>query len=631
MRRAMLIFIITITLVFTFSYIFYPINLLPMPVGWDTPRYIWQMRAVAENSDFIAKINFNNFIYILLGSLFIRLGLDAFIVELLLPPTLLLTLLIETFFLLTRLQPGKNWWTYTLMAISWFSAYRVAADLHNNLLALNILLPSIYIFYLYLRKGEKRYLGILIFLFILSSFTHIESTLFLAFIFFLAVLSERGLWKIKRMAIAALLLVAILPATMLYYVNIKKLLIYSGGSFGRTTMDLWKWLIYLGPAGLIGVYQLISETRFIGKKDFLKRFFAIWGFVSISLGLIQYLEPSFMIFSERAVILFPAPFLAIHKVEEIDPRIILGKNYCWRKKLKFSVPILTAFFNILIILSMNFYDIHIPPQAYRDLLFLREKFPNKPIILVADYVDRYAGDLGQHIYDWGRAVIGDVYVYVGSVYYLRDWMPTPFFQWSSRQASNILFQEIRSNFQSFDDAVIIYGRAFTDLTAIPRDFEAFLEPLEDDLYIVNVTKLRETEGKLVIPVFQHSRVLYGNWYPSNKSLGDYPLVFECWMTGDIPKTPAVEVLFAVKEKGNYVISLSFWANETTSLQVQVDGNQPQVFNGTGEPDKKMVFTGLLDKGEHLLKVALLSRTTVNGKYLRARLNVLEVSKVSSTL
>jgi len=41
--------------------------------------------------------------------------------------------------------------------------------------------------------------------------------------------------------------------------------------------------------------------------------------------------------------------------------------------------------------------------------------------------------------------------------------------------------------------------------------------------------------------------------------------------------------------------------------------------------------GFLDEGEHLLKVALLSRTAVDGKYLRARLNVLEVSKVSSTL
>jgi hypothetical protein len=599
-----------------------------MPVGWDTPRYIWQIRAVAENSGFIAKIDFNNFIYILLGSLFIRLGADAFVVELLLPPTLLLTLLIETFFLLTRLQPGKNWWTYTLMAISWFSAYRVASDLHNNLLALNILLPSIYIFNLYLRKGEKRYLGILIFLFILSSFTHIESTLFLTFILILSVLINKDLGKIRKVAIASLLIVAILPATAFYYFHIEKLLKFSGGSFGEGTMDLWCWIIYLGPVGFIGIYQLVSEIWIkFADGDFLRKFFAVWGFVSIFFGLIQYLEPSFMIFSERAVILFPAPFLAIHKVKEIDFKIILGKNCCWRKKLKFSVPILTAFFNILIILSMNFYNIHIYPQAYRDLLFLREKFPNKPIILVADYVDRYAGDLGQHIYDWGRAVIGDVYVYVGSVYYLRDWMPTPFFQWSSRQASNILFQEIRSNFQSFDDAVIIYGRAFTDLTAIPRDFEAFLEPLEDDLYIVNMTKLRETEGILVIPVFRYSRVLYGNWYPS-KSLGNYPSVLECWMTGDIPKTPAIEVLFAVKEKGNYVISLSFWANKTTSLHVQVDENPLQIFNGTGEPDKKTVFTGFLDEGEHLLKVTLSSRTLAKDKYLRARLNVLEVLKAS---
>jgi hypothetical protein len=87
------------------------------------------------------------------------------------------------------------------------------------------------------------------------------------------------------------------------------------------------------------------------------------------------------------------------------------------------------------------------------------------------------------------------------------------------------------------------------------------------------------------------------------------------------------VLFAVKEKGNYVISLSFWGNETTSLQVQVDDHQPRMFNATGKPEKEVVFMGFLNEGEHLLRVALLGRT-VNDKYLRARLNVLEVSRVS---
>jgi hypothetical protein len=628
MRNAMLIFIITIILVFTFFYIFYPINLLPMPVGWDTPRYIWQMRAVAENLDFIAKIDFNNFIYILLGSLFVRLGVDAFIVELLLPPTLLLTLLIETLFFLTRLQPGKNWWTYILMAISWFSAYRVAADLHNNLLALNILLPSVYTFYLYLRKGKKRCLGVLFFLFILSSFTHIESTLFLTFILILSVFINKDLGKIRKVVIASLLIVAILPATAFYYFHIEKLLKFSGGSFGKSTMELWRWIIYLGPAGFIGIYQLVSEIWIkFADGDFLRKFFAVWGFVSILFGLIQYLEPSFMLFSERAVILFPAPFLAIHKVKEIDPRIILGKNYCWRKKLKFSVPILTASFNILIILSMNFYNIHIHPQAYRDLLFLREKFPNKPIILVVDYSDRYAGEIGQHINDWGKVVVGNMYVYVGNIYYLRDWMPTPFFYWSSRQASNILFQEICSNFQSLNEAVVIYGLDFTEFTVLPEDYKEFMEYLRDDLYVVNLTKLYKTPWKLVIPVFQHSKVIYGNWRLSDKSWeGEYQFVYECWMIGNIPQPPAIEVLFAVKEEGSYSVSLSFWADDTTSLQVQVDGSQPQVFNGTRELDKEIVFTGFLYEGEHLLKVALSSPTLVNDNYLHARLNFLEVSK-----
>jgi hypothetical protein len=626
MRKASLIFIPVVVFVFTISYVFYPSKLLPLPVGWDTPRYLWHMKTIAEDWGFIAKIDFNNFVYALLGSLFVRLGVDAFIIEMLLPPVLLFALLVEAFFFLTKLQPNKDWKIYTFTALTWFGAFRVAADLHSNLLALNLLLPAIYLFNGYLRGKKGLYLGCVTALLILSSFTHIESTLFLTFILALTVFSEKTLRKIKRTVVATLFSIAVLPATMLYYTHIEKLLAFSGGSFGVSVMDLWRWLLYLGPAGFIGVYKLISEAQFVGKEEFLKRLFTMWGFVSIIFGLIQYLEPSFMIFSERAVILFPTPFLAIHKIEEVNNRLIQGIKSS-KKMLKFCMPLLLVLFNLIAALFLSVYNISIHPEAYKKLLFLRQKFPNKPIIIIADYVDCYAGDLGQHIYDWGRAVIGDVYTYIGSVYYLRDWMPTPFFHWSSRQASNILFKEIRSEFQSFDDVVIIYGLDFTDLTAIPRDFEMFLEPLDDDLYIVNMTKLRETEGKLVIPVFQHSRVVYGNWYPSNKSWGGYPLVFECWMTGNMIKTPAIEVLFAVKEKGNYVISLSFWGNETTSLQVQVDDHQPRMFNATGKPEKEVVFMGFLNEGEHLLRVALLGRT-VNDKYLRARLNVLEVSRVS---
>lgn len=636
MKKAMPIFVTVIFFIFIISYISYPIKLLPLPVGWDTPRYVWHMRALARDWRFISEMDFNNFIYPLLGSLLIKLGIDAFFVEILLPPLLLLTLLIETFLLLTLLQPNVNWKIYTFVALSWFCAFRVAADLHSNLLALNLLLPLILFLNDYLKKGKSLYLGIVTFLQTLSSFTHIESTLFLTSILFLTILTERGLSKIKRVAITTLLLITILPAATLYYIHIRKLLMYSGGSFKGSTMDLWTWLFYLGPAGLIGVYQLIDEARFIrfiNVKALPKRFFTIWGFVSITFGLIQYLEPSFAIFSERALIMFPTPFLAIQKIEKVENLVQKIIKSSLRVRLKFSpLALITVLmvFNLLAALYGGFYNITICPEMYEKMLFLKHEFRDKPIIIVTDYKDRYAGELSLHYYDWSRAIIGNTYVYVGSIYYLRDQIPTPFFYWSSRQASNILFQKICSDLRSFDDAVVVYGRLFTDFPDIPRGFKVFLEQLEDDLYVVNVTKLRETEGVSVIPVLQYSKVIYGNWYASNKSFGDYPLTFECWMTGEIPKAPAIEVLFAVKDEGKYIISLSFWGNETTSLRVQVDDNQPLMFNATGKPEKEIVFTGFLGKGEHLLKIALLCRNAIN-KYLRARLNVLEISRVSNTL
>lgn len=623
MKKAMLVFIFTVTFAFTFFYIFHPASMLLVPVGWDTPRYIWQMRAITEDLGFIAKLDFNNFVYIAFGSLFVRLGVDAFIVEKVLPPILLFTLLIEAYFILTKLHSNRDWKIYTTTILSWFGAFRIASDLHNNLLALNILIPFTYLFHLYFRNAKKQYLGIAVLLLFLSSFIHLESTLFLMLISVLSLLAEKNIGKIWKTAIALLLLISVLPAAIFYYIHIIKLLAYSGGSFRGSVMEFWRWLAYLGPAGFIGVYQLISEARFICKKDFLERFFMTWGFASIMFGLIQYLEPSFMIFSERAVILFPTPFLAIHKVEEVNHRIIYGIKF-WRKRVKLSIPILATLFNLAVILSMNFYNISISSQSYEKMLFLKHKFHGKPIIMVVDYPDRYAGEFGQHFYNWGKAVIGNVYTYIGSVYYLRDWMPTPFFHWSSRQASNILFQEICSNFQSLDEAIIIYGLDFANFTVLPKNFEAFMEPLDEDLYMVNITKLRETSGKFIIPVFQHSRVVSGVWRVSSAGWSDYQFVKECWI-GGASQLPSIEVLFAVNLSGNYTVDLRYYADAKISFYIQVDNSEVNIFGDVDGLGKIMVHNGFLSEGEHLLRISL--KPAVQNINLYVYLDVLEIQRI----
>lgn len=624
MKKAVLVFIFTITFVFTFFYIFYPASMLLLPVGWDTPRYIWQMRAVTEDLGFVAKLDFNNFVYIAFGSLFVRLGVDAFIVERVLPPILLFTLLIEAYFIITKLHLNRDWKIYTTTILSWFGAFRVASDLHNNLLALNTLLPFTYLFHLYFKNTKKQYLGIAVLLLFLSSFIHLESTLFLTLVSVLLLFAEKKVGKIKKTALAFLLLISVLPAAIFYYVHIGKLLVYSGGSFRGSTMEPWRWFAYLGPAGFIGVYQLISETRFIGKEDFLKRFFMMWGFASIIFGLIQYLEPSFMIFSERAVILFPTPFLAIHKIEEVNYRIIHGIKYC-RKKMRLGIPILAALFNLMIVLSMNFYNISISPQRYEKMLILKQKFHDESIIIVMDYSDHYAGEFGQRFYDWGKAVIGNVYTYIGSIYYLRDWMPTPFFHWSSRQASNILFQEIRSNFQSLDEAIIVYGLDFTNFTVLPKNFEAFMEPLDENLYMVNITKLRETSGKFIIPVFQHSRVVSGVWRVSYANWSDSQFVNECCI-GSISQLPSTEVLFAVNLSGNYTVNLKYCANAKISFYIQIDNGEANVFGDVDGLGKIMVYNGSLSEGEHLLRISL--KPVVQNVNLYACLDVLEIQRIS---
>ncbi|MEM3565498.1 MAG: hypothetical protein QXK18_01305 [Candidatus Bathyarchaeia archaeon] len=598
--------------------------MLPVPVGWDTPRYIWQMRAVTEDLSFIAKLDFNNFVYIAFGSLFVRLGGDAFIVERVFPPILLFTLLIEAYFILTKLHSNRNWKIYTTTILSWFGAFRVASDLHNNLLALNALFLFTYLFHLYFKNAKKQYLGIAVLLLFLSSFIHLESTLFLLFISVLSLLTEKNVGKIWKISIALLLLISVLPAAIFYYIHIKKLLSYSGGSFRGSVMEPWRWLVYLGPAGFIGVYQLISEARFICMKDFLERSFMIWGFASIIFGLIQYLEPSFMIFSERAIALFPTPFLAIHKIEEANHRIIHGIK-SWRKRVKLSIPVLAAIFNLTIVLSMNFYNISISSQRYEKILFLKQKFHNEPIIMVVDYSDRYAGEFGQHFYNWGKAVIGNVYTYIGSVYYLRDLMPTPFFHWSSRQASNILFQEIRSNFQSLDEAIIIYGLDFTDFPVLPRNFEAFMEPLDENLYMVNITKLRETSGKFILPVFQHSRVVSGVWWVSSADWSDYQFVSKCYI-GSISQLSSMEVLFAVNLSGNYTVNLKYYADVKMSFYIQVDNSEENIFGDVGGLGKITVYNGFLSEGEHLLKISL--KPVFQNVNVHAYLDVLEIQRIS---
>ena len=141
-----LVLLLPIALVFlTFAVSYYIFSHNNLPIGWDTPRYVWQhAMATSRISDFSRFNDGYNILYSIVGSFFVRFGLSPLAVEILLPPILVISLIYVIIHNLRQMNRNSDTSIPVFLTLSWFAVYRIGADLHANLLGLLFILSAFY-------------------------------------------------------------------------------------------------------------------------------------------------------------------------------------------------------------------------------------------------------------------------------------------------------------------------------------------------------------------------------------------------------------------------------------------------------------------------------------------------------
>ena len=173
----------------------------------------------------------------------------------------------------------------------------------------------------------------------------------------------------------------------------------------------------LFPLVLLGIIIYFKDNlreRFVTKNlaafSYLT-FIVSWSLFSILLGLLHYIWPAFSIFSDRALILFPTPFLAAVGLKvALDiiraQRFFLSLNYL--KKIIILLVIAIVFASgLLVTTSQVFsnYKVTISSTTYQKLVWLSDNYSSEVPIFIFNDFDQYAGPLGNLNNNWVKACL----------------------------------------------------------------------------------------------------------------------------------------------------------------------------------------------------------------------------------
>jgi hypothetical protein len=598
---------------FLFSYLLFSHN--GLPIGWDTPRYVWQIESATNDFwGFIGQNEAYNVLYAIFGSLLVRIGATPMTVEIFLPPILVCALLLEITRLLSYLRRNINSCVVTLIALSWFAVFRMGADLHANLLALILIFEAVYNFSKYYDHKSTKHLLIALLCFFISSFTHFEVTLFFAPIIIAASILNQS-YK-KTMKQVTLMVLTLVPAAMLYYQHTSRLISYGGGVIAGKPFPPLFWFVYLGPLAVLSLPGLYFVTSKLKKSNsFLLSAVFTWGVFSIAVGFLQYAHPSFIIFSERAVMLYPGPFLAIFAIGETRATKQSLPN------MKKIIPLTLIAIVTFSYVSFSTYNVFLTPSAYEKLQWVKQNYDDQNLILIADDYDDFAGIIGDLYDNWVRAILGATsHVYLGNVYYLYQGIPTPYFSSVSTQISNKLFATINQEVKSSMNSTIVYINDFNNPRPPPEYYLTVMEKLDTDIYVVNYTKISSLDNVIKVPMYS-AEAIKGNFYTIERGWSESVHILEFWETE--PKViPCYSLLkFALKTEEIYKVSIRYWdADVGTYMRIKIDDEYVSCLNysGLARPETSTVYEGILHEGEHMLMME------VGGAVLYAALDYVEI-------
>ncbi len=597
----------------TLFYLSYSTNGLPL--GWDTPYYVWKIEtATRSGADvFIAAERYYHFLYPLVGSWISAVGLSPLSVEVLLPLLLwILGVVLLPVIVLRELGDLKA----TLFALgagsTWFAFFRLSSDLHANLLALVMMLGGTALFLRLPRELNGRGLvfgmvglGAIL---LVSSFSHVETTLFISAVWLLSL--SVNLWRnwISLGRFLALTLAILLPLTPSFLVYVNQLRLTFEPLGGRlptaSTMSPIIWLAYFGPVGLAVLVAIPLSYR--SKLQSLVSghfgsFSTSWLALSLTVGLAQYAYPPLAPFSERAIIMTPTPFLAALVLPRIKKVGILSQVK--------GVAIMT----MIMIAGTGIYYIGIGPVYYQSFISdaaslafqdLRSQGLVDPRRSVFVYYEASSdgGVLAEHDDYWTAAYLGDHYAYFGRIDFLMAGIQTPFTDDRSELISGRFYRSFSMN--DLSKLSIVYLEEFNLPRPMPLYYLNFVSPLVKGAYLVDQVKWK-SQNEVFIPAFSSILTSSEGWHPEIEDWAYAGEALKLESTNSYRVAKAT-IALAIRELGDYDISLRLWdtAKPSDPISISVDGSEVSRirYNGTQTPILSTVFSGRMAPGVHYLSL-----------------------------
>ncbi len=606
-----------------------------LPIGWDTPHYIGGAVIFASQGP-IALLSWQgpyDVLYQILEGTLVWARIPGTTVEIFLPVILAGSIP----YLMSKLALGHlNGRTAIFVALAtpgWYTVYRLQADLHANLLALTLFLSAL-VFLSRAKSLRDRSCLYGLGLVGLSSFAHIESTLFLVLVTFVSSLTKLRPYPFR---VAIVPVATSFPATVFYVAHLLLILNLSGGSLDFTNaQSIESWLFILGPLlPLMVIGFVVSGLR---RRSWLEVFALVWGISSIIAGLTQYVSPQTVIFSQRAILLIPTPLLAGLGASRLGQFVESLKTT--RIPLRYvRIGTIVAIFTILALswpiasaTAIPNEKIFLTSAQYQHLQWVAAnlKFSSTPIFMFND-VNEFASGLGQLYNNWVSATVGPHLSYLGLIDYLAQFEETPFSETGARTISALFMQQILSAGISTRSELLQHPIIIMADFYRPFPFPNYTSPLFTEVtpgvYIDNASSL-ESLGNVTLPLYATFANHSGSWYGVQRSWTKSLSAYEVY-DDSVPMNIEASFQLEVQFSGNYTLGLRYWDGLANHLIVSVDGSSIGIitYGNTKHPIIRDFQGIVLSHGIHTLTIGIDNTPSVlNGGLDYASLDYVVLTK-----
>jgi len=473
--------------IFVLPYVFYGYT---VPVGWDKPWYIRNMRLIEEQGLFtffqeVHQVNAFSVLQYAVSSIFnISFMLTATIV----PIALAFAFLLVNFQIVKKL--GKSWQlsllAMALTIIDYNVIRMVGASLDRNLFCL--LLIEIALFFVLpklLVKTSKKELGLFVLLQVLAGLSQMEtfalSSLVLA-IFFIFCMKQRSLQRAKLILLCILIplaLVVLFNAPFLPKFLESHIALNSSVRPERQS-DFAHPIIYFLSLGsglilffIVGLHRTL-QNYLKNRSASLPLLILLWNFVVIIGSFTPLL--GLRIPAWRFLLLITVTPLAVIGLADF-----FAKESLTIQKMLIIMTLVTITCTAIVVNQYVTYRPWISDEEYGKLVWIRDNKQNSSFVFVLYY------DKGERVtYEWAElhrrwvwaTISTKTNVYFGEVGCLLESKPTTYEDWYKNRTSYVFWDDLK-NFSLNESQIYL----ILDWYEAPLDYE-YLREVNNGIYSV---------------------------------------------------------------------------------------------------------------------------------------------------